>query len=216
MLELKNIGYCIDDRRILDDISLTVKKGEAVAVIGPSGSGKSTLLRIIGDLITPTEGTIYFNGQAYDTYTPEALRLRVSYLSQSVELFGKTVADNLSFPAVVRKDTFDKARAEALMTAVGLQKYRLSDAVQRMSGGEKQRVTIARQLMYRPDILLLDEATSALDHENSDLIEQLIFDLVRQGTAVLWITHDDAQSHRHFDRRIVIENGVLRKEGDAI
>lgn len=214
MLELKNVGYCMDDRRILQDISLSINRGEAVAVIGPSGSGKSTLLRLIGDLISPTEGTIYFEGKPYETYTPETLRLRVSYLSQSIELFGTTIADNLAFPALVRKDTFDEARAKMLMAAVGLQHYKLSDSVQRMSGGEKQRVTIARQLMYRPDILLLDEATSALDHENSEHVEQLIFDIVAQGTTVLWITHDDAQSHRHFDRRIVIQNGVLCKECD--
>ena len=214
MLELKNVGYSMDDRRILHDISLSINRGEAVAVIGPSGSGKSTLLRMIGDLISPTEGTIYFEGEPYESYTPETLRLRVSYLSQSIELFGTTIADNLAFPSLIRKDTFDEARAKALMRAVGLHHYKLSDSVQRMSGGEKQRVTIARQLMYRPDILLLDEATSALDQENSDLVEKLIFDIVAQGTAVLWITHDDAQSHRRFDRRIVIQNGTLCKECD--
>ncbi|MCS4486661.1 ABC transporter ATP-binding protein [Staphylococcus americanisciuri] len=214
MLELKNVGYCIDDKRVIDAISLSVARGEAIAVTGPSGSGKSTLLRMIGDLISPTEGEIYFKGKRYDAYKPEALRLQVSYLSQSIELFGETIADNLAFPSIVRKDTFNQEQAKTLMAKVGLHQYHLSDSIHRMSGGEKQRVTIARQLMYRPDVLLLDEATSALDDENSVRIEKIIFDIVKKGTAVLWITHNDAQSHRYFDRRIVIKNGRLVEECD--
>lgn len=212
MLELKNISYEFDKQPIIQDLSMSVQKGEAIAVTGPSGSGKSTLLRLIADLISPTKGTLYFNHQPYDTYTPEVLRIRVSYLSQSIALFGETIADNLSFPSIVRKEHFDKQRAQELLEAVGLGHYQLSDRVQRMSGGEKQRITIARQLMYQPDVLLLDEATSALDHQNSIRVEQLIFDYVAKGTTVLWITHDDEQSHRHFDRQVVIKNGVLHKE----
>ncbi|UXR70152.1 MULTISPECIES: ATP-binding cassette domain-containing protein [unclassified Staphylococcus] len=212
MLELNHVSYTMDDRPIIKNLSLTVNKGEAISITGPSGSGKSTLLRLIGDLISPTEGTLTFDNQAYENYTPEELRLRVSYLSQSIELFGDTVSDNLRFPSIVRNDDFDEERAQVLMKAVGLEHYQLSDSVHRMSGGEKQRVTIARQLMYQPDILLLDEATSALDHQNSMRVEKLIFDLVAQGMTVMWITHDDEQSHRSFDRQLIIKDGVLEKE----
>ena len=82
MLDLKNVSYHVDDQRILNQIDLKVKPGEAIAVVGPSGSGKSTLLRVIGDLISPTEGNIYFKGHAYQDYSPEELRQRVSYLPQ--------------------------------------------------------------------------------------------------------------------------------------
>ncbi|QLK86946.1 ATP-binding cassette domain-containing protein [Staphylococcus sp. 17KM0847] len=212
MLELKDVSYCIADRRIIENISFSVNKGEAIAVTGPSGSGKSTLLRIVADLISPTEGTIYFKGQPYENYKPEDLRMHISYLPQSVELFGETIADNMAFPSIARKQNFDIDRAKTLLASVGLKKYKLTDSVHHMSGGEKQRVTLARQLMYTPDILLLDEATSALDSKNSLQIEKLIFDMVKQGTSVLWITHNEAQSRRYFNRQIVIQNGELHKE----
>lgn len=80
-----------------------------------------------------------------------------------------------------------------------------------MSGGEQQRITIARQLMYQPELLLLDEATSALDDKNSAQVEQLIFDMVKNGTSVLWITHNKAQSERHFHRVITVRNGEIEK-----
>ena len=211
MLDLTNVSYHVDDQRILNQINLSVKPGEAIAVVGASGSGKSTLLRIIGDLISPTEGDIFFKGQAYKEYQPEELRQRVSYLPQKIELFGNTVKDNLVFPSTARQQPFDKERAKLLLEAVGLKKYKLSDSVHRMSGGEQQRITIARQLMYQPELLLLDEATSALDNKNSAQIEQLIFDMVHQGTSVLWITHNKAQSERHFHRIVTVRNGEIVK-----
>ncbi|MFO3702744.1 ATP-binding cassette domain-containing protein [Staphylococcus felis] len=212
MLHLHNIGYSVENRRILNDINITFSKGEAVAVVGPSGSGKSTLLRLIADLISPTEGDITFKGQFYKDYPPEKLRQNISYLPQSVELFGQTIADNLSFPARTRGESFDQKRAKSLLKQMGLQKYKLSDYVQYMSGGEQQRVTIARQLMYVPDVLLLDEATSALDAKNSQSIEKLIFQMVEEGTTVLWITHNQEQSQSQFDRKITIKNGEIVKE----
>lgn len=212
MLDLKNVSYHVDDQRILNQINFNVKKGEAIAFVGASGSGKSTLLRVIADLISPTEGDILFKGHSYQAYEPEILRRRVSYLPQRLELFGETIYDNLAFPSLARQDTFDKARAKALLEAVGLKKYKLNARVQHMSGGEQQRVTIARQLMYQPEVLLLDEATSALDDKNSQAIEKLIFEMVKTGTAVLWITHNIEQSHRHFHRIMTIHNGELVKE----
>lgn len=212
MLELKNVSYRTTHRRILENINCRIEKGEAVAVVGPSGSGKSTLLRVIADLLSPTEGDIYFKGQAYAQYQPEKLRQYISYLPQSVDLFGETIRDNLAFPSQVRQDAFDKAKAKKLMAQVGLKNYKLTHKVQNMSGGEKQRVTIARQLMYTPDLLMLDEATSALDEKNSRQIEKLVFDLVQEGMSVLWITHDTAQSQRQFHRTIEVRNGTIAKE----
>lgn len=212
MLNLNNVSYHVEDQRILNQINLNVKQGEAIAVVGASGSGKSTLLRIIADLISPTEGNILFKGHAYKDYTPESLRQRVSYLPQRLELFGDTIQDNLAFPALARQESFDKKRAKMLLEAVGLKKYKLNASVQRMSGGEQQRVTIARQLMYQPELLLLDEATSALDDKNSRLIEQLIFNMVKEGTSVLWITHNTAQSKRKFHRIVTLHNGEIDQE----
>ncbi|QHW36527.1 ATP-binding cassette domain-containing protein [Staphylococcus ursi] len=212
MLELTNVSYESGERKILHNISYHMEKGEAVAVVGPSGSGKSTLLRLIADLMSPTSGNIEFKGKPYAHYSPEILRQHISYLPQSVELFGETIQDNLAFPAKVRQVSFNKSKANTLLEKVGLKKYKLSDKVQHMSGGEKQRITIARQLMFTPDILMLDEATSALDDKSSRQIEKLVFDLVQEGMSVLWITHNDAQSQRQFHRKMEIRNGMLTRE----
>ncbi|MBI5975962.1 ABC transporter ATP-binding protein [Staphylococcus canis] len=212
MLELRDVSYSIDNRRILDGINMSIEKGEAIAVVGPSGSGKSTLLRVIADLISPTEGEISYKGHLYQEYSPEKLRQRISYLPQSVELFGDTVEDNLAFPARTRGEDFNSKRAKQLLKQMGLNKYKLSDYIQYMSGGEQQRITIARQLMYIPEVLLLDEATSALDAKNSDAIEDLIFEMAQNGTTVLWITHNQNQSKSRFNRKIIIKNGQVDEE----
>lgn len=212
MLELTNVSYQTGERQILHNVSCRIEAGEAVAVVGPSGSGKSTLLRLIADLISPTSGEIQFKDQPYESYSPETLRQHISYLPQSVELFGETIQDNLAFPAKVRQVSFNKSKAKSMLEKVGLKKYKLSDPVQHMSGGEKQRITIARQLMFTPDLLMLDEATSALDDKSSRQIEKLVFDLVQEGMSVLWITHNDAQSQRQFHRKMEIRNGALTRE----
>ncbi|ARJ51475.1 ABC transporter ATP-binding protein [Staphylococcus lutrae] len=212
MLELTNVSYQIAQRHILKQVNIHVESGEAIAVVGPSGSGKSTLLKVIADLLSPTEGDLCFKGKSYDQYKPEMLRQHISYLPQSVTLLSGTIRDNLAFPAQVRREPFDKAKAKSLMAKVGLKKYRLSDKVQNMSGGEKQRITIVRQLMFTPDLLMLDEATSALDDKNSRQIEKLVFDLVEKGMSVLWITHNTDQSQRQFHRKIEIQHGSIAKE----
>ncbi|KAB2479066.1 ATP-binding cassette domain-containing protein [Staphylococcus sp. CH99b_3] len=212
MLELNHVSYKIDKRTIIDDISLTVNPGEAISVLGPSGSGKSTLFRLMSNLLSPTEGTITLYGHPFEDIDPETLRMEVSFLLQQSDLFGTTIGENLAFPALARQDKFDKSRARKLLKKVGLGHYKLNTLVQHLSGGERQRITIARQLMYIPKVLLLDEATSALDVHNKENIETFIFELVQQGLAVVWITHDDQQSTRHFDKQWCIVDGKLQSE----
>ncbi|USC62311.1 ATP-binding cassette domain-containing protein, partial [Staphylococcus aureus] len=178
LLEIKDLVYKASDRIILDHISLKVDKGESIAIIGPSGSGKSTFQKQICNLISPTSGELYFKGKPYNDYDPEELRQRISYLMQQSDLFGETIEDNMIFPSLARNDKFDRKRAKQLIKDVGLGHYQLSSEVENMSGGERQRIAIARQLMYTPDILLLDESTSALDVHNKEKIENIIFKLV--------------------------------------
>ena len=189
MLELNHVSYKIDKRTIIDDISLTVNPGEAISVLGPSGSGKSTLFRLMSNLLSPTEGTITLYGHPFEDIDPETLRMEVSFLLQQSDLFGRK-----------------------LLKKVGLGHYKLNTLVQHLPGGERQRITIARQLMYIPKVLLLDEATSALDVHNKENIETFIFELVQRGLAVVWITHDDQQSTRHFDKQWCIVDGKLQSE----
>ncbi|HDG6063452.1 TPA: ATP-binding cassette domain-containing protein [Staphylococcus aureus] len=209
LLEIKDLVYETSDRVILNHINLKVDKGETIAIIGPSGSGKSTFQKIICNLISPTSGTLYFKDKPYDDYEPEILRRHISYLMQQSDLFGETIEDNMIFPSLARNDKFDKKRAKQLIKDVGLGHYQLSSKIEHMSGGERQRIAIARQLMYTPDILLLDESTSALDINNKEKIENIIFKLADQGVAIMWITHSDDQSMRHFQKRITIVDGQI-------
>ncbi len=127
-------------------------------------------------MFSPTSGELYFKGRlSYNDYDPEELRQRISYLMQQSDLFGETIEDNMIFPSLARNDKFDRKRAKQLIKDVGLGHYQLSSEVENMSGGERQRIAIARQLMYTPDIFLLDESTSALDVNNKEKIENIIF-----------------------------------------
>lgn len=212
MLELKNITYKIDNRDIINDINLKIEAGDTIAIVGPSGSGKSTLLRLISNLISPTKGELYLNDKPYEQINPEQLRMNVSYLLQESDLFDRTIGENLAFPAEVRQDKFNRKQAKHLLKTVGLGHYNFNTRVEHLSGGERQRITIARQLMYTPKVLLLDEATSALDVHNSEKIESLIFKLADEGVAILWITHSNDQSNRHFKKKIRIVDGKIDKE----
>ncbi|WP_340577725.1 ABC transporter ATP-binding protein, partial [Staphylococcus aureus] len=166
LLNIKNLSYKADRRMILKNINFQLNEGEAVAIIGPSGSGKSTFLKQINNLISPTDGELYFKDKPFNDYPPEELRMKISYLMQQSQLFGETIGDNMSFPALARDAHFDKEKALDLLKKVNLGQYDLNSKIEHLSGGERQRITIARQLMYRPDILLLDESTSALDTQN--------------------------------------------------
>ncbi|KKI60527.1 ABC transporter ATP-binding protein [Staphylococcus warneri] len=211
LLEIEHLTYEADHRTILKDINFKVDKGNTIAIIGPSGSGKSTLLKQLNHLIEPTLGTLYLNGKPYHDYTPESIRMKVSYLMQQSEMIGTTIEDNMKFPSEARNQAFDKDKALNLLEKVGLGDYDLSAEIEHMSGGEKQRITIARQLMFEPEVLLLDESTSALDTHNKERVEDIIFKMAEEGIAILWITHSDDQSMRHFQKRMTIIDGEIAK-----
>ncbi|WP_461676241.1 ABC transporter ATP-binding protein [Staphylococcus warneri] len=211
LLEIEHLTYEADHRTILKDINFKVDKGDTIAIIGPSGSGKSTLLKQLNHLIEPTLGTLYLNGKPYHDYTPESIRMKVSYLMQQSEMIGTTIEDNMKFPSEARNQAFDKDKALNLLEKVGLGDYDLSAEIEHMSGGEKQRITIARQLMFEPELLLLDESTSALDTHNKERVEDIIFKMAEEGIAILWITHSDDQSMRHFQKRMTIIDGEIAK-----
>ncbi|QDW95727.1 ATP-binding cassette domain-containing protein [Staphylococcus warneri] len=211
LLEIEHLTYEADHRTILKDINFKLDKGDTIAIIGPSGSGKSTLLKQLNHLIEPTLGTLYLNGKPYHDYTPESIRMKVSYLMQQSEMIGTTIEDNMKFPSEARNQAFDKDKALNLLEKVGLGDYDLSAEIEHMSGGEKQRITIARQLMFEPEVLLLDESTSALDTHNKERVEDIIFKMAEEGIAILWITHSDDQSMRHFQKRMTIIDGEIAK-----
>ena len=210
ILKLDNISYKLDNTDILKNINLEIFKGDCISLIGPSGSGKSTLLKLCSSLISPTSGKIFFNSKDY--YDLIMLRREISYCVQMPILFGNTVLDNLKFPFEIRKKDFDKNRVISLLDEFNLSKDYLYKEVANLSGGEKQRISLIRNLIFTPKILLLDEATSALDPKNSELVENIIKNLNLKGVTVLWVTHNIKQSNSIFNKRLTVSLGEIIKE----
>jgi putative ABC transport system ATP-binding protein len=191
ILQLTGVGYRIGERQVLNDINFSIAPGEFKLITGPSGCGKSTLLKIIASLLSPSEGTIQFKGQDYTTLSPEQYRQQVSYCAQTPALFGETVYDNLIFPWQIRDKRTEPDTFLGFLTRFGLPEDTLSKSINDLSGGEKQRISLIRNLQFLPDVLLLDEITSALDEENKHNVNDIIHRYVREkNIAVLWVTHD--------------------------
>ena len=197
ILQLQQVGFDIGGNTILEGINLSVAPGEFKLITGPSGCGKSTLLKIVASLLSPTTGQILFEGKATDTLSPETYRQQVSYCAQTPALFGDTVYDNLIFPWQIRQQQPEPESFLAQLARFGLPEETLSKSINELSGGEKQRVSLIRNLQFLPKVLLLDEITSALDEQNKKNVNDIIHRYVRdKQVAVLWVTHDkDEISH---------------------
>lgn len=209
ILSIKDVFYNMGDLEILKGMSFDIEKGDCISIVGQSGSGKSTLLKVCADMIPITSGNIYFNGKCYTSYNPIELRKKISYCLQTPELFGKSVCENLEFPFKIRKEQVNKQRIVKLLERFNIDESFLDKDIISLSGGEKQRISIIRNLLYTPDIILLDEATSALDLENAKVVEEYIKELNDLGVTVLWITHSMEQSEKIFNKRITISEGKI-------
>jgi len=210
LLELKNVSYIKEEKTILNDISLRVDEGDFISIVGASGSGKSTLLKLCSHLISPSSGEILYRGKDMMSYNPVLLRREISYCVQSGGLFGRTVEDNLAFPYEVRGLGMDRAAVLAMLAKFGLGEDLLKEENKNLSGGEKQRVALARTLMLKPEVVLLDEVTSALDVDNAHIVEEIIRELNESGTTILWITHSPEQSRRLANKLLTVENGQVK------
>ncbi|MER1955671.1 MAG: ATP-binding cassette domain-containing protein [Desemzia incerta] len=212
IIKLTQLSFKANDNLILNDINLSVEEGEFVTITGPSGSGKSTLLKIMASMISQTAGSIAYQGKRLEEYDPIAYRKEVSYCFQTAVLFGKTVQENLSFPYEIRQEAFNSEKAVAYLMKVGLNKTYLKKNINDLSGGEKQRIALVRNLLITPKVLLLDEVTSALDAENQLIIRHLIREMNQtEGITVLWVTHN-AEEIAASDRVIQIVNGEAEEK----
>jgi ABC-type methionine transport system ATPase subunit len=175
---------------IREDVSFEVDRGTSLALVGPSGSGKSTLLRCLNRLEEPTGGCVRFTGRELASFNPLELRRRAALVLQTPVLFEGSVRDNLRMqPASARADLSEPRLLRAL-TEVGLDADFLDRDGATLSGGEKQRVTIARALLGDPEALLLDEPTAALDPPNAALVIETISALRRsRGLTIVAVTH---------------------------
>ena len=175
---------------ILEDVSFTVECGRALTLVGPSGSGKSSLLRCLNRLVEPTSGTVRFDGRDTRSFDPRELRRRIALVMQTPVLFEGTVRDNLRVRPADSPGDFSEERLRMTLTEVGLEPDLLDRDAAMLSGGEKQRVTIARALLRDPQALLLDEPTSALDPPNALLVVETISRLrLVRGLSIVAVTH---------------------------
>lgn len=205
LLQLKRVGYQAGTTNILNNISFNLRAGEFKLITGPSGCGKSTLLKIVASLISPSHGEIVFAGKEITTLNPEHYRQQVSYCAQTPALFGDTVYDNLIFPWQIRHQQPDPHTFAADLARVELSQAILTKSITELSGGEKQRVALIRNLQFLPKVLLLDEITSALDERNKRNVNDLIHHYVRdKNIGVLWVTHDKDEIN-HADNVITLQ-----------
>ena len=212
LLELSNISYVVKDKSIIRDVSLSVNQGDYITIVGPSGSGKSTLLKLCSDLISPTSGTITYNGSPLTAVDPESYRKEVGYCFQRPYLFAKTVRRNILFPYDIRGLEPDMSRIEYLFDLLHMPLNYMERRNDELSGGEMQRICLIRSLIFEPKVLLLDEVTSALDSVNTAIVEYVIDELHKNGMTIISITHSEEQSLRMANRRITIVDGSLAKE----
>jgi len=217
MIRIYGLSRQAGGRKILDDISLEIRRGEIFTLIGPSGSGKTTLLRLIDLLDRPTTGKIFFDGK--DTDGPEPVRLairrRMGMVFQKSAALNTTVAENVAFGLKFRgTDTAQiTQRVRSALELVGLSGFEERRAVT-LSGGEMQRVAIARAMVTGPEVLLLDEPTANLDPVSTEIIEDLLIKInSRMHTTILFSTHDMIQGQRLAHRMGVIMNGRLAQVG---
>jgi putative ABC transport system ATP-binding protein len=203
VLRTDQLGRIVDGAVLVADVSIDLAAGELLGIVGPSGSGKSSLLRLLNRLDEPTTGSVYVGAVDYRTMEPRALRRTVGMVTQRPVMLPGTVADNVRFGPNQRGQFLSDDDVHALLTRVGLADFAARNTAN-LSGGEAQRVSLARTLANGPTVLLLDEPTSALDEESKAGIESLIRSL--DVTSVL-VTHDLAQAHRLATRIVTMHKG---------
>lgn len=213
ILETQHLSRVVSGKPLVEDINVQIESGEIFAVTGPSGSGKSSFLRLINRLDEPTEGAVLLEGLDYRTILPRDLRRKVGMVTQVPFLFPGTVADNLRFGPRQRGEDLSEQEVALLLDQVGFTDHARDD-VNHLSGGEAQRVSLARALANSPLVLLLDEPTSALDDWAKQEIEALVLTIVKENALTcLIVTHDVAQAERMAGRALLLKAGKIDRIG---
>jgi putative ABC transport system ATP-binding protein len=208
-LRAENLSYSADGQTILSKINFEISEGERVAIFGPSGAGKSTLIRLLNRLDEPTSGTIFIHGQDYREIPPQQLRRKLGLVMQQPYLFPGTVADNLRFGPAAQGNALAEDEIQNLLAGVDLAGFADRD-VSKLSGGEAQRVSLARTLANQPEALLLDEPTSSLDEAARIEVEETILAVLNsQDVTCILVTHDRGQVQRMANRVILLKAGEL-------
>jgi len=207
--ELRGVDAGPSDDPILRGVELVIPANGVTVIAGPSGAGKSTLLRLLNRLDDPLAGEIRWRGRPLGEWEPTALRRQVAMVFQRPPIFPGTVMDNLRVAlADVGSD-----RATHVLEHVGLEPDLLGHEANTLSGGEAQRMCVARALLTDPAVLLADEPTAALDRAARGTVEDLGRSLADTGMAVIWVSHDTDQLRRLADHVIVLADGSVRATG---
>lgn len=213
-LSLKNISKKYKDKEILKNISFDIKEGELVCILGPSGCGKTTLLNIIGGFISDFSGDVLLSDENINNIPPE--KREIATVFQSYGLFThKNVIDNVSYGLKLLKidKSMREKRAKEMLEKVGLTGYE-KKKIKELSGGEQQRVAIARSMVLNPKLLLLDEPLSNLDVNLRDVMRKEIKRIQKQfGVTMIIVTHDQEDAFKLADRVIVINEGHIEQIG---
>ena len=216
LYRLTDLEKRYNGRTVLDVQNLAIQQGEILGLVGPSGAGKSTLLRILGFLEPPSKGQLYFQNQLCDGDWPQfEARRRVTMLFQDPHLLRRSVYDNVAYGLTLRGNKNGRDLVETMIQQLGLSDLAGAQA-RTLSGGEAQRVALARSLVLKPDVLLLDEPTSNLDPYNIKLIEEMISRVnSEQGMTIVIVTHNVFQARRLADRVGLLLGGKLVEVGDT-
>lgn len=213
----EKVSFSYQDKEVLHDVSVTLPKGSLTALVGPSGSGKSTMMKLCARFYDPQQGHVYFGGRPMDSMNPESLMGRISMVFQDVYLFQDTIRNNIRFG---RNDATEEEIVEAAKLA------QCHDFIMRLpkgydtmvgeggctlSGGEKQRLSIAKAILKNAEVILLDEATASLDPENEVEVQHAIDSLIK-GRTVIVIAHR-LKTICNADNIIVLDKGQVTEQG---
>lgn len=215
MIQIENLTKSFGDLQVLKGVNLTINKGEFISIVGSSGAGKTTLLQLIGTLDKPTSGIIRFNGEDLGRLSSKRLAAfrnrHIGFVFQFHQLLPEfTALENIVIPALIagRKKSEAEAEAMQLLQVMGLEE-RAHHKPAEMSGGENQRVAVARALINHPDVVLADEPSGSLDTKNKEELHKLFFDLRdRYGQTFVIVTHDEALAS-YTDRTLHMVDGVI-------
>ncbi|MBQ5896502.1 MAG: ABC transporter ATP-binding protein [Bacteroidaceae bacterium] len=216
MIQIENLTKSFGDLQVLKGVNLTIQRGEVISIVGSSGAGKTTLLQLIGTLDKPTGGTIRFDGEELGRLSSKRLAAfrnkHIGFVFQFHQLLPEfTALENIIIPALIagRKRSEAETEAMQLLQAMGLEE-RAHHKPAEMSGGENQRVAVARALINHPDVVLADEPSGSLDSKNKEELHKLFFDLRdRFGQTFVIVTHDETLAS-YTDRTLHMVDGVIQ------
>lgn len=208
-LTVRGLRFSAGHKTVFDGIDLSLDAAGLTVIMGPNGAGKSILLRLIHGLLEPLSGSIRWGGQPMS----DATRARQALVFQAPVLLRRTVAANIDFVLAARREQ-DRARRDRLLDQVGLLD-RARQPARLLSGGEQQRLALARALATRPEVLMLDEPTASLDPASVLMIEGIVQAAVRSGTRVFFVTHDVHQARRLADDVVFLSRGQIDEHTPA-